>query len=173
MVYNILLVSAEQQHESAIRIHTSPPSWVSLPPASHPSGSSQSTALSFLCYRAGSHYVSALHGSVHMGASPVAQRQRPHLQSRRCQFDPRVRKMPWRRAGQPIPVFLPAESQGQRSLVGCSPYGCKELGMTEATEHTCSVYVPVLQHPVPPTLPPLCSHVCSLHLFLPRTQAHL
>ena len=154
-------------------MHISPPSWVSLPPASHPSGSSQCTALSFPCYRAGSHHVSALHGSVHMGASPVAQRQRPHLQSRRRGFYPRVRKMPWRRAGQPIPVFLPAESQGQRSLVGCSPYGCKELGMTEAPEHTRSVYVPVLQHLVPPTLPPLCSHDCSLHLFLPRTQAHL
>ena len=51
-------------------MHISPPSWVSLPPASHPSGSSQCTALSFPCYRAGSHHVSALHGSVHMGASP-------------------------------------------------------------------------------------------------------
>ena len=26
-------------------------------------------------------------------------------------------------------VFLPAESQGQRSLVGYSPWGCKELNM--------------------------------------------
>ena len=31
------------------------------------------------------------------------------------------------------PVFLPGESHGQRSLVGCSPWGCKELDMTEAT----------------------------------------
>ena len=29
------------------------------------------------------------------------------------------------------PVFLPGKSHGQRSLVGCSPYGCKELGTTE------------------------------------------
>ena len=28
-------------------------------------------------------------------------------------------------------VSLPGESHGQRSLVGCSPWGCKELGMTE------------------------------------------
>ena len=35
--------------------------------------------------------------------------------------------------GQPTPVFLPGESHGQRSLVGYSPWGCKELGMTEAT----------------------------------------
>ena len=32
---------------------------------------------------------------------------------------------------QPTPVFLPGESHGQRSLVGYSPWGCKELEMTE------------------------------------------
>ena len=31
------------------------------------------------------------------------------------------------------PMFLPGESQGRRSLVGCSPWGRTELGMTEAT----------------------------------------
>ena len=31
------------------------------------------------------------------------------------------------------PVFLPGESHGQRRLAGYSPYGCKELDMTEAT----------------------------------------
>ena len=41
----------------------------------------------------------------------------------------------WRRAWQPTPVFLPRGSQGQRSLVGYSPKGCKELDMTEATLH--------------------------------------
>ena len=39
--------------------------------------------------------------------------------------------MPWRRRWQPTPVSLPGKSQGQRSLVGCSPWGCKESGMTE------------------------------------------
>ena len=29
-----------------------------------------------------------------------------------------VRKIPWRRAWQPTPVFLPGESHGQRSLAG-------------------------------------------------------
>ena len=33
------------------------------------------------------------------------------------------------------PVFLPGEFHGQRSLVGCSPQGCKESDMTKATEH--------------------------------------
>ena len=44
-----------------------------------------------------------------------------------------VRKIPWRRAWQPTPVFLPEESHGQRSLAG---HGItKELDMTEVTEH--------------------------------------
>ena len=53
------------------------------------------------------------------------------LQCRRPRFDPWVRKMPWRRECQPTPVFLPGESHGQRSLVGYSPWGCKESDMTE------------------------------------------
>ena len=44
-----------------------------------------------------------------------------------------VRKIPWRRACQPTPVFLPGEFHGQRSLVGYSPWGRKELDTTEAT----------------------------------------
>ena len=44
--------------------------------------------------------------------------------------------MPWRRAQQPTPVFLPGESHGQRSLTGDSPWGCKESDTTEATEHS-------------------------------------
>ena len=42
-------------------------------------------------------------------------------QCRRLGFDPWVRKIPWRRAWQPTPVFLPGKSQGQRSLAGHSP----------------------------------------------------
>ena len=37
----------------------------------------------------------------------------------------------WRRKWQPTPVFLPGISHGQRSLVGYSPCGRKELDMTE------------------------------------------
>ena len=37
----------------------------------------------------------------------------------------------WRRQWQPTPVLLPDKSHGRRSLVGCSPWGCKESGMTE------------------------------------------
>ena len=48
----------------------------------------------------------------------------PTCHWRRCKrhgFDPRVRKIPWKRAWQPSPVFLPGESHGQRSLEGYSP----------------------------------------------------
>ena len=37
----------------------------------------------------------------------------------------------WRRQWQPTPVLLPGKSHGRRSLVGCSPLGCKELDTTE------------------------------------------
>ena len=47
------------------------------------------------------------------------------------QVQSQVRKIPWRRAWQLTPVFLPGESHGQRSLVGCSPRGLKELDTTE------------------------------------------
>ena len=57
----------------------------------------------------------------------------PACQCRRHLFDPWVGKIPWRRAWQPTPLFLPRESHGQRSLVGYSPWGHKELDMTEAT----------------------------------------
>ena len=46
-------------------------------------------------------------------------------------FDPWVGKIPWRRAWQPTPVFLPGESHGQRSLAGYSPWGRKESDTTE------------------------------------------
>ena len=39
----------------------------------------------------------------------------------------------WRRKWQPTPVFLPGESQGRGSLVGCRLWGRTELDTTEAT----------------------------------------
>ena len=58
---------------------------------------------------------------------------------KRCRFNPWVKKVPWRKAWQPTPVFLPGESQGQSSLEGYSPQGCKESDMTEVNEHTSSL----------------------------------
>ena len=37
----------------------------------------------------------------------------------------------------PSPVFLPKEFHGQRSVVGCCPWGCTESAMPEATQHAC------------------------------------
>ena len=48
-------------------------------------------------------------------------------------FNPWIKKIPWRKAWQSTPVFLPGGSHGQRGLVG---YMYKELDMTEVTEHT-------------------------------------
>ena len=42
--------------------------------------------------------------------------------------------MHWRRKWQPTPVFLPGESQGQGSLVGCCLWGCSELDTNDATQ---------------------------------------
>ena len=41
--------------------------------------------------------------------------------------------MNWRRKWQPTPVFLPGESQGRGSLVGCRLWGRTELDKTEVT----------------------------------------
>ena len=56
-------------------------------------------------------------------------------QCRRWEFNPWVRKIPWRRKWLLTPVFLPQESCGQRCLAGYSPYGCKESELTKVTEH--------------------------------------
>ena len=61
------------------------------------------------------------------GKEPTCQ-----CRSKRCGFDPWVRKIPWRRTWQPTPIFLPGKSHGQRSLAGPSPWGRKESDTTEA-----------------------------------------
>ena len=53
------------------------------------------------------------------------------MQCRRSRFNPWFGKILWRRQWQPTLVLLPEKSHGRRSLVGCSPWGHKELAMTE------------------------------------------
>ena len=53
--------------------------------------------------------------------------ENPHAGAE-MRFDPWVRKVPWRRKWQPTLVFLPGEPH-----LGYSPWGCKELDMTEVT----------------------------------------
>ena len=74
----------------------------------------------------------------------------PTCQCRRCKkqrssFHPWVRNIPWRKSWQPTPEFLHGESHGQKSLVGCSPWGCKELVMTEAMEPWHTEYLKLKQ----------------------------
>ena len=56
-------------------------------------------------------------------------------QCRKCRFYPWVGKIPQRNKWQPTPVFLPGKSHGQRSLVGYSPWGLKQLDKTEQLTH--------------------------------------
>ena len=42
--------------------------------------------------------------------------------------------MHWRRKWRPTPVFLPGQSQGRESLVGCHLWGHTESDTTEATQ---------------------------------------
>ena len=85
-------------------------------------------------------------GASHGAVEPTCQCKR----HKRRWFDPWVGKIPWSR--QPTPVFLPGKSHGQRSLVCCSLWGCKELYMTEwayrANERRWRVFIPVV-----PSLP--------------------
>ena len=65
-------------------------------------------------------------------------------QGRSCRkhgFRPWMGQIPWGREWQSTPVFFPGKSHGQRSRVGCSPWGHTELDTTKwltthAWEHT-------------------------------------
>ena len=60
-------------------------------------------------------------------------------QGRRHEFDPWVGRIPWRRKWQPTPVFLLGKSHGQKSLVDCSPWGCKSSEHNLVTNLTHSL----------------------------------
>ena len=69
---------------------------------------------------------------------------------KRLGFDPQAGKIPWRRAWQPTPGFLPGESLGQRSLVGYSPWGHKESDTTERL--SMQACTPIQQYSISKTL---------------------
>ena len=60
---------------------------------------------------------------------------------KRWRFDPWIRNIPWRRAWQPTPVFLPRKFHRQRSLAGYSPFGLKRVRQLKQlgthTKSTC------------------------------------
>ena len=55
----------------------------------------------------------------------------PPVDYRTPGFSPCVEKIPWRRAWQLTPIFLPGESHEQRSLVGYNPWDRKESVITK------------------------------------------
>ena len=56
-------------------------------------------------------------------------------QSRRLGFHSWVGKIPWRRKWQLTPVFLPQETHGQRTVVGYSPWSCKETQLKQLSTY--------------------------------------
>ena len=90
----------------------------------------------------GSHRVG--HDWSDLAAVGGASNKEPNCQFRRHKrhgFNPWVRKIPWRRSWQPTPVFLPGQSQWQRSLavtvhrVAKSWRQVKQLSMHECEFH--------------------------------------
>ena len=67
------------------------------------------------------------------GKDPACQCRR----HKRRRFGPWVRKIPWRKAWQPTPVFLLGKSYGQRSVAGYSPQHCKKSDTAEEIQNVC------------------------------------
>ena len=96
-----------------------------------------------------------------------------------CEFEPWVGKIPWRRAWQPTPMFLPGESHGQRSLEGYSPRVRKSwTRLKRLSRHAFLRVLPITAHssmhhnglfsalpsPLPQTL---CSWRGGSYVFVP------
>ena len=64
-------------------------------------------------------------------------------QCRRCEFDPWVGKILWRRKWQPTPEFLLGYSRGQRSLADYSPQNHKRVTNELATKQTSVIITTV------------------------------
>ena len=78
-----------------------------------------------------------LWGCTESDTTKETQQQQQCRRHKRHGFDLWVGKIPWRKEWLPTPVFLPGDSHGLRSLAGCSPWGHKELDVTEhAHTHT-------------------------------------
>ena len=93
-------------------------------------------------HRVGHHWVTNhftftfTHTQIYMGFSGDS-----GLPNRRCGFDTWVRKIPWKRKWQPIPVFLPLKYHGgQRGLVGYSLWGHRK-SQTWLSSSTTTTYV--------------------------------
>ena len=74
--------------------------------------------------------------NIHIWASLEAQTVRICLQYRRPGFDPQVGKIPWRRAWQPTPVFLPGESPWAEEPGGLQSVGLQRVRQDWATKQS-------------------------------------
>ena len=101
------------------------------------------------------------HGDFPGGISGKKKKKKPTCQCRRhkrLRFDPQSpATIPWRRAWQPTPVFLPGESHGHSSQ------GHPELDMTEATQHVCTHAIYTMHAYI---FMCVCSYVHSLHVHV-------
>ena len=89
---------------------------------------------------------------------------------KRSGFDFWIGKIPWSRKWQPTPLFLPREFHEQRSLLGYSPWGCKESDTTEhAYMHNKKVhrikYNQSVLHACSWSLSCLFAHLCHNYYF--------
>ena len=70
--------------------------------------------------------------------------------------------MRWRRKWQPTPVFLPGESRGRGSLVGCCLWSRTELDMTDVTSQTKTKKMVSSKDVGSECVPPLVSAVLDI-----------
>ena len=70
-------------------------------------------------------------------------------------------KQKWRRKWQPTPVFLPRESQGQGSLVGCQLWGCTDL-IDRVPDELWTEVQNIVQEAVIKTIPKKCKKAKQL-----------
>ena len=87
----------------------------------------------------------------HIGLPKWNSHKESACQCRRCKkrlgFDTCIRKISWRRKWQTTPVFLSGKSHGQRSLVGYSPWSCKESQLSNWAHRfiSCNKWITVMQ----------------------------
>ena len=82
-------------------------------------------------------------------ASQVALVKEPACHCKRCkrhEFDPWVGKIPWRRAWQPTPGFLPGKSMDRGAWRAAVHWGRKELDSTRRQWHPTPVLLPGKSH---------------------------
>ena len=120
--------------------------WVAIP---FSRGSSQPRDQTWVSGSAGSFFV--IWANTYLDF-PYGSAARICLQCRRREFDPWVRKLPWRRKWQPTPVFMPGKCFGWRSLVIHRIW--KELDMTEQLNNSY-IYVCVC----------VCIYIYSIYMY--------